>query len=157
MWKGYESHPHAVPLEKEAWGCRNEEPYILERLRREVNPHPSPTKCLIPTPHLPLLIARSPRIRFPNPVLSQCELKKSRLIEVEGLGGLMGGAACGIAWGRGRLLPERGGHRGRLDVNHPGVHDLTLDLHHLLIVPWGPPARHRLCEKGRQTVVGGAR
>lgn len=62
------------------------------------------------------------------------------------------GAPCAVAWGRGRLLPERGGHRGRLDVNHPGVHDLTLDLHHLLIVPWGPPARHGLCEeraKGR--------
>lgn len=32
-------------------------------------------------------------------------------------------------------------------MNHPGVHDLTLDLHHLLIVPRGPPARQGLCEK----------
>jgi hypothetical protein len=72
----------------------------------------------------------------------------SGVIEVEGLGGLMGrtscgawqGATCGIARGWGRLLPERGGHRRGLDVNHPGVHDLTLDLHHLLIVPWGAPA-----------------
>lgn len=71
------------------------------------------------------------------------------MIEVEGLmgsrGGLAGcrswqGAACGIARGGGRLFSERGGHCGGLDVNHPGVHDLTLDLHHLLIVPRGPPA-----------------
>lgn len=71
------------------------------------------------------------------------------MIEVEGpVGGLMGlagcrgwqGATCGIAWGWGWLFSERGGHRGGLDVNHPGVHDLTLDLHHLLIVPRGPTA-----------------
>lgn len=79
------------------------------------------------------------------------------MIEVEGLtGGLVRlaacgscqGASCGIARGGGRLFSERGGHRGGLDVNHPGVHDLTLDLHHLLIVPRGPPARQGLCEKG---------
>lgn len=33
-------------------------------------------------------------------------------------------------------------------MDHSGVHDLTLDLHHLLIVPSGPPARQGLCEKG---------
>lgn len=71
------------------------------------------------------------------------------MIEVEGpMGGPVGlagcrswqGATCGIARGRRRLFSERGGHRGGLDVNHPGVHDLTLDLHHLLIVPKGPLA-----------------
>lgn len=36
------------------------------------------------------------------------------------------------------------GYCGGLDVNHSGIHDLTLDLHHLLIVPCRGPLPDRV-------------
>lgn len=132
-----------------------QEPCISGKgVRTEVNPQLQ-TSASLPHPVLPSTAAPAQGAEqlltipagHPEPhpwVLSQCEWEDSGVIEVEGrVRGLVGLAGCrcrqgatrGIARGRGRLLSERGGHCGGLDVDHPGVHDLTLDLHHLFIVP----------------------